>query len=894
MASRARVVLIDGSALVYRAFFAIPGNFSTTTGVPTNAIYGFATTFRKLMSGRRPDYGAVIFDAPGATFRDEKYPEYKANRPRMAPDLRAQLPYIDRVVEAHRFPMLRVPGYEADDVIGTLAKAARARDWEVFIVSVDKDFAQLISDDVKMLDTFRDVTYDPELVRKKWGVVPEKFVDYLALIGDKVDNVPGVPGIGAKGAVKLLDAYGDLDNLLANTDALKGRQKKTLEDNAELARLSRDLVTIDCEVELELGLDDLALENDVDAEARRLDTLYRELEFFSLLPEGAAAAQAEGPQLEYAVLRDADGGRILAEALAEARDPVAFLSVHDVDNPAKGPLEHAFVGLLVRTHDAGYYLAWSAEHAADALAPLRDYFLDAERQKVGYNVKFLYSGLRRHGLDLEGVIADVLLASFLAEPTKLIPHRLDQIAREYLQRTLPPLKQLVGAGKKQRRLAQLDPGAVAGHLGTHGDVIFDVWSQLRDRLEELELDELLTEVDLPLTYVLGDMERDGIRADPDDLERLGDEFQGKLDSLAARIYELAGHEFNIGSTKQLSTVLFEELELPVIKKTKTGYSTNAEVLQRLAKEHEIAEVLLEHRKLAKLINTYTDVLKRELDERTGRIHTTFQQTVGATGRLITTDPDLQRTPIKTAEGRRIRQAFVPAPGLRLISADWSQIELRLLAHFTGDEHLVDAFGRGDDLHRRTAARLFEVPPAQVDAKQRGVGKLVNFSTIYGQGATALGQILDIPRKQAQAYIEGYFDYYAGVRSWLDRTMAAAHQDGYVTTLLGRRRWIPELSSNAFMERQAGERIAANTPIQGSAADICKLAMLHIAVALRERELSTRMLLQIHDELVFEGPPSEVDEVCELVRDRMENVVELDVPLVVDIGVGDNWAAAKDG
>lgn len=877
---------------MYRAFFAIPGNFSTSGGVPTNATYGFATMFRKLMSGRRPDYGAVVFDAPGATFRDDKYPEYKANRPRMAPDLRTQLPYIDRVVEAHRFPILRVPGYEADDVIGTLTKQARARDWEVLIVSGDKDFAQLISDDVKMIDTLRDVTYDPELVRKKWGVLPEKFVDYLALLGDKSDNVPGVPGVGAKGAAKLLDDYGDLENLLAHTNELKGKQKKSLEENADVARLSKELVTIECEVPLDVGLDELGLGHDPEEEARRLDTLYRELEFFSLLPEGAATGDSEGPQVEYSVHRGEKGGAQLAAIFEAAEDPITLIAIHDHENPAKGELAGALVGLLARTKNGGYLLRWDDGECETSLAPLREYLADEERQKIGYNIKLLYSGLLRHGFELDGVLGDVLLASFLAEPTRIIPHRLDQIAREYLQRTLPPLKSLLGAGKKLQRFSDVPAEAVAEHVGLWADVVFEAWPILRDRLEELELFELLGEVDLPLSYVLGEMEIAGIKADPEDLERLGVEFQTKLDQLAARIYELAGREFNIGSTKQLSAVLFDELKLPVIKKTKTGYSTNAEVLQRLAKDHEIAEALLEHRKLAKLINTYTDVLSRELDARTGRIHTTIQQTVGATGRLITTDPDLQRTPIKTPEGRRIRQAFVPEPGHVLISADWSQIELRLLAHFTGDEHLLDAFTRGDDLHRRTATRLFECSPEEVTKEQRGVGKLVNFSTIYGQGATALGQILDVPRKQAQAYIDGYFDYYAGVRDWLDRTMATAHQDGYVTTLLGRRRWIPELSSNAFMERQAGERIAANTPIQGSAADICKLAMLHIAVELRTRELKTKMLLQIHDELVFEGPPDEVQEVSDIVRDRMEHVVELDVPLVVDIGVGENWAAAK--
>ncbi len=887
MAGARRVVLIDGSALLYRAFYAIPASFRTSSGIPTNATYGFATSFRKLLSGRRPELGAVVFDAPGPTFRDDRYPEYKAQRPRMPDELRDQLAWIDKVVEAHHFPILRVPGYEADDVIGTLTREAVEAGDEVFIVSGDKDFAQLIGDRVRMIDTMRDITYDAELVRKKWGVPPEQFIDLLALMGDKVDNIPGVPGIGQKGAAKLLDGYGNLDGILAHVEELKGRARKSLEEHRDDALLSRELATIDARVPLERHLEDLVLEPTPPA---ALNALYRELEFYSLLSEEEvrdAEGSSERPPPD--VVR----GSVAIEALLESLDPAeptAVWAVYDLPSPITGRL----CGLALRQGELRAYVPTVVE--GDDLVRVDEalvgWLLDDVRPKLTYAAKYLLETLRRHGGGIDGVRMDVMLASFLIDPTRLIPHELDQLAREWLQRTLPPDKRLLGSGKSTRAFSSFEDQEVAAFVASRLDALWELGPIVEARLEEEGQTDVMRDVSLPMAGVLADMEMAGIAVDRDDLERAGGEFRAQLADLERRIHALAGHEFNIGSTKQLSKVLFEELGLPVIKRTKTGYSTNAEVLERLSGEHEIARLLLEQRKLAKLINTYVDVLGPAINPETGRIHADFQQTVGATGRLISTDPDLQRTPIKTPEGRRIRQAFVAPEGTRLISADWSQIELRLLAHFTGDPHLVEAFQRGQDVHRRTAGQLFGCAPEAVTKAQRSVGKLVNFSTIYGQGATALGQIIGVPRKEAQAYIDGYFAYYAGVRQWLDATIAEAHEHGYVTTLLGRRRYIPELSSNAFLSRQAGERIAANTPIQGSAADLCKLAMLRIHRVLRTEGLRARMLLQIHDELVFEAPMDEVEAVSKLVRHHMEHAHPLGVPLVTDVGVGRTWAEAK--
>ncbi len=885
MASAPRLVLIDASWLIFRAYYAIPSNFSTASGLPTNAIYGFALMFGKLLSGKQPDFGACVFDAPGKTFRDEKFPDYKANRPAMDDDLKVQLPYIRKVVSTHNFPILRQPGFEADDVIGTLATRAAKEGIDVQIISGDKDFAQLISDRIHMTDTMRDVTYDPELVRKKWGVPPEQFIDYLALLGDKIDNIPGVPGIGKKSAIELLKKHGDLETIIAHVDELKTRRRNALKDNIPLARTSRELATIDTDVALPLSLPELAIQA---PDVHAVNELYKELEFYSLLTR-EARPEAKRAAGNYTVC-----GSVAAveEALgALGTQPCAVQLISDLIAPG----ERAIVGFGFSPEpEQGFYVPVNGPEGLGepAFAPLRAYFGDAGRPKIVHEVKVLWRELQRVGIEATGFAGDTRLASFLIDPNKVIPHDLNRVVKEFLHRTVPPVKGVVGSGKSEKAFAEVVCAKVGRYACALADAVGQLWPLLKEQLEERGQTRQLFEHDIPLAYVLGRMELAGIKVDKPDLKAMDKELCERLDGHKQKIYALAGKEFNVASTKQLSAVLFEDLGLPVIKRTKTGYSTAVTVLEKLSeKGHEIADVLLEHRKLDKLINTYTRVLRREVNPRTGRIHATFQQTVGVTGRLITTDPDLQRTPVKTPEGRRIRQCFIPEPGHRLISADWSQIELRLLAHVSKDERLVEAFEKDLDIHRRTASQLFGCALEEVTPKQRGVGKTVNFATIYGQGATALGQILKVPRQEAKRYIEGYFEAYAGVREWLDDTIAKAHGLGYVETLLGRRRYIPELSSRNFMEKQAGERIAANTPIQGSAADICKLVMLALPPRLREAGLRARMLLQIHDELVFEAPEDEVEATMEIVRDAMEHAYPLDVPLKVDVGSGKSWDEA---
>lgn len=897
-----RVVLIDGSNLVYRAFFALPQSLMTATGLHTNAVFGFALMFKKLFAGKLPAFGAVIFDAPGgSTVREAQYADYKGTREAMPNDLSAQLPLVKELVSANGFEILQIPGVEADDVIGTLARLAKEAGHEVQIISSDKDFAQLIDDRLRMIDTLRDVTFDAEVAKKKWGVRPEQMVDYLALVGDAVDNVPGVAGIGDKSAVELLATYGTLEAIYAELERadgdakskIGGRQKKALSENKANAFLSKQLVTIDTHVPLPRTLSELRI---TPPDPAVLNKLYVELQFYSLLGDEQKAALADGEEpTDYASIVDGDD---LATFLAGASAAtIALMPVYDEEPPAISAV--IGVALAAKVGQARYVPLVAARGlvaSPETRAMLTQWLEDATRPKVLHDMKEAWRAFQREApsIALRGTTFDTRLASFLVDPAKVIPHRIDQLAKEYLQRTVKPAKSIIGAGQKLLRFSEAEPEALSSWACHLADAIVALQPILAARLAKENQTEQLVARDLPLSYVLGQMEVDGILVDKPNLEALGVEFGERLAGYERDIWKSAGREFNIGSPKQLGEVLFDDLKLPVIKKTKTGYSTDADVLEALASKHEIAALLIEHRKLAKLINTYTEVLARSVYPRSGRIHATFQQTTGVTGRLISTDPDLQRTPVHTPEGKRIRQAFIAPPGKQLVVADWSQIELRLLAHVTGDANLVEAFAKGQDVHRRTAGQIFSVPLEAVTSVQRNIGKTINFATIYGQGPSALAQMLGITSKDARRYIDAYFVYYGGVRAWLDKTTEEALASGYATTMVGRRRYIPELSSNSPMERQMGVRIACNTPIQGSAADLCKAAMMPLPALFQAAGLDAKMLLQIHDELVFEVADAHVAATEELVKTSMEHPpgFSLRVPLVADVGHGHSWAEAK--
>ncbi|MEQ1506831.1 MAG: DNA polymerase I [Myxococcota bacterium] len=883
-----RVVLVDGTGLLFRAYHAIPANLKTTAGLPTNAAYGFAQMFRKVLAGRLPAYGAVVFDAGGPTFRSGLFPAYKAQRPPMPDALVAQLPSIDALVRAHRFPIVRERGVEADDVIGTLCRRALAAGHDVWVVSGDKDLAQLVGDDVRMLDSTKEVLYDPDTVFRKWGVPPERLPDLLGLVGDAVDGIPGVPGIGDKTATALLAEHGTLDAVLAAADAgMPGRTGNLLREHRAIAELSRRLATLNVEVPLAVGLDDLKIALPAPED---LDDIYLALEFWSLLSPSAATRLPKQTPIRYFVCDTPEMARAALAAECHGPDPTALHVLIDEPDHLRGPI----IGIaLSPALGTGLYFPFAGPGThlgLDGLDVLHDWLEDPTRPKTTHEGKRATVALARHGIALRGVVGDAALASYLVDPTKHLPHRLEQIAREYLHVGLQPIRGLLGTGKQRRRFVDLTIDK-AGAWSCHcADATGAAWRALAPRLEAEGLWDLLHDVDLPLSDVLARMELAGVRIAPEILATIGARLADERAALTDAIATLAGRRFNPGSHRQLGQVLFEELGLPIVRRTKTGYAVDAEVLDDLADRHPVIPAVSRWRTVDKLIHTYTDVLQAAI-EPDGRIHPTFQQTVGAAGRLITTEPDLQRTPVRTEEFREVREAFVASDGNLLISADFSQIELRVLAHVTGDPELVAAYRDGRDIHRATASALFDLAPDEIDARQRDIAKTVNFATIYGQGPLALARQLGIPVAEARAYIAAFFDRYAGVADWRREVVDDAVKRGFVTTVLGRRRYIPELFSNDPTERSYGERIATNSPIQGSAADLCKIAMLRVDHALRHRGSRARLVLQIHDELVLDVPSHEVDAVVPVVKAAMEGAVALDVPLVVEVGVGPTWAAA---
>lgn len=864
--NRERVALIDGTGLLYRAWHAMPGDLKTTSGIPTGAVFGFATMFRKLSLGRHPRFGAVVFDAGGKNWRHELFPGYKAHRPPMPEALRQQIPLVEELVAAHGYPVVRRPGVEADDVIAALAHLALADKHEVWIVSGDKDFAQLVGPSVSLYDSTAEIKYDSTLVRKKWGVPPELFADWLTLVGDAADGVPGSPGFGPKSAAEALLRFGGLDALLLARITLPSRLQAGLDPDA--VRISRALVAFKVDVDVP-AIADLRLP---DADVDRLNAVYRRLEFHRFLaPEPArraAPAQhwvCDTPDAVDAALANECNGEVALQVVFEwtghLRGEVLALGV----SPSSGRAICVPGTLLSRA---------------------KPWLEDPSRPKVLHEAKLATVALARYGVTLRGVVGDTAIASYLLDPTLCVPHRLEQCAREWLHRAIQPVAAMVGTGGNVRKFADLPVGRLAAYATHLADTVGDLWRELKPRLLNAGLYGRLMDVELPVSAVIADMERQGIGLDLAVVNQLGARLAVDRDIITTRLHNQAGRTFNPGSLRQLETILYADLGLPVKRKTKTGYATDAATLRRLRKyAPTFIDDLLAWREAAKLIDATTEVLRESVFP-DGRIRATWQQTVGAAGRLITTQPDLQRTPV----GDDVRSAFVASPGCVLIGADWSQIELRLLAHLSADPTLVATYVAGDDVHRRTAASLFGISENSVDHDQRNVGKTVNFATLYGQGAAALAEQLGVAPPTARAFIEAFFAAWPTIRQWKERTIANAVATGGVRTLLGWWRRIPELVSNDADERAYGERIAVNTSVQGSGADLCKLAMLGIQRDLLSSALHANLVLSIHDELVYEAPVDEIDATVSIVRKQMENVVQLSVPLRVDIGVGATWAA----
>jgi DNA polymerase-1 len=861
-----RLYLIDGSGYVYRAFHALPG-LGTTRGQPTNAVYGFTNMLAKLLREERPQHVAVVFDAPGGTFRDGLYADYKATRAPIPDELRAQIGYVRKIVDALRLPVIQVPGVEADDVIGTLARQATDRGLETVVVTGDKDLMQLVDERTTWLDTMRDRRFGPPEVRARFGVEPRLVPDVLGLMGDAIDNIPGVKGIGEKTASALVAQIGPVETILARLDeveriGLRGAKKvrETLAREAEAARLSKDLATIRRDVPIALDVESVRWEG---PDREKLRPLFAELEFSSLLRE--LAPTGEAPEVERCTARSAAE---ITAALAPfaASGTVAVVAVLDSVRATAARMESLAVAgpsgpvTLVTAPDEPVSVA--------ALAPLLS---DLAVTKIGGDVKALRVALARRGVALAGPTFDLSLASYCLNPSRAA-HDVTGLAEEYL-----------GLARDEGA----DPGLVACRAARAAHTLRPI---LEERLRSYEMDRLFRELEMPLADVLAEMELAGVMLDVPALRGLSAEFAATLERLMAEIYELAGCEFNIGSPPQLRSVLFDRLKISPrgIRRGKTGLSTDVDVLTRLAEQHPLPARILEWRALSKLKSTYVDALPELVDPGTGRLHTSFNQTVAATGRLSSSDPNLQNIPIRTEEGRRIRSAFVAAPGHVLLSADYSQIELRVLAHLANDAALIEAFESGEDIHARTAAEVFA---DRTPAEGRRLAKVMNYGIVYGMGPQRAARELGVSQPEAAAYIERYLGRYPGVRAFIGATVAEARARGYVTTVLGRRRYLPELGARDAAVRQFAERAATNTPIQGSAADLIKLAMLEVRRRLAASGTRARMLLQVHDELLFEVPDAWLDAARLAVRDAMEHVFPLRVPLKVDVHHGANWTEA---
>jgi len=902
-----RLFLLDGTALAYRSHFALSrSGLTASDGTPTGATYGFTMALRRILDAEHPEKVAVAFDPPGPTFRHRRYAAYKATRERAPQEMIAQLDLIREVVRAHGVPIFEVPGYEADDVIGTLADQARQAGCEVFLVTGDKDFMQLVGEHVHLYNIFKPgvelVVQGPEEVRERFGTTPEHVVDVLAIMGDTSDNVPGVRGIGEKGAIKLIETFGSVEGLLERLDEVQGKTRERIEASRDLLLLSRELVTIDRNVPLDPGFEAIGPPHPDNA---LLTALFRRLQFQSLVQQVQSADAAERPEEErdYRLVRD----RTELEAMDAALREAGRFAL-DTETTSLFPMEAEIVGMSFScSAERAWYVPFRRDPPVvpggqgDLLEALRPLLLDPGLERWGQNTKYDWLVLAKHGLRLPPPVFDTMVASFCVHGSQL-RHNIDSLALHYYGIQKIPTSELIGTGAKRVTMDQVPVERVAEYACEDADIAFRLRGTLEAELEETSASSLFHELEMPLVPVLAAMEERGIRLDVGLLERFGVELDAALGDLVYAIQGLAGENLNVNSTKVLGEVLFEKLRIQdqagvkKPKRTKTGWATDAETLASRYGDVPIVQKLLEYRELAKLKSTYVDALPRYVSSATGRIHCSFSQVSAATGRLASSDPNLQNIPVRSERGQRIREAFVPRErdergAWVLMSADYSQIELRVMAHLSGDELMRRVFEEGRDVHAATAMRIFGVEAGEITREMRSQAKVINFGLLYGMGAQRLSRETGLSPKDAAAFIERYFASFPTIREWMDRVLADARRTGYVETLLGRRRMIGEIVSENARQRNFAENAAINTPVQGSAADIIKKAMIDLEARLAGSSLGGRMLLQVHDELVLEVPERELDETRGIVRDAMEGAVELAVPLRVDFGHGPNWLAA---
>lgn len=896
------LILVDGSSYLYRAFHGMP-NFSNSRGLPTGAVYGVVNMLRSLIQQYQPTHIGVVFDAKGKTFRDDLFSDYKAHRPPMPDELRQQIEPLYQIIEALGLPLISVTGVEADDVIGTLSIQAVKAGHQVLISTGDKDIAQLVNDDVTLINTMNNSLLDPQGVIDKFGVPAERIIDYLALMGDTSDNIPGIPKVGPKTAVKWLNQYDTLDEVVAHADEIKGKVGENLRANLEQLALSRELVTIKCDVKdesLTTEIDDL---KPARPDTEQLKQLYSEYEFKNWLREllhndqsatDAPAVTTEA-EPEYEMITEQAQ---LDEWLERLRQ--AELFAFDTETTSLNYMDALIVGLsfAVKRGEAAYlplahnYPGAPSQLDRDAvLAQFRPILEDPQQLKVGQNLKYDRSVLANHGIDLQGIAHDTMLESYVLDSTAT-RHNMDALALKYLGRKTTKYEEVAGKGAKQICFNQVSVEVATPYAAEDAEVTLALHETLLPQLEERGLLKLYNELEIPLLSVISTIERTGVLIDSAMLLHQGQELAAKLTEIQKEAFAEAGEEFNLSSPKQIQAILFDKLELPILKKTPKGQpSTAEEVLQELALDYPLPELILKYRSLAKLKSTYTDKLPNMVNMTTGRIHTSYHQAVAATGRLSSSDPNLQNIPIRSPEGRRIRQAFIAPEGSVILAADYSQIELRIMAHLSGDEGLLSAFAAGEDIHRATAAEVFEIPKDEVTTEQRRSAKAINFGLIYGMSAFGLAKQLSIGRAEAQNYIDLYFTRYPGVKDYMEQTKEQAKAQGYVETLFGRRLYLPDINASNGQRRQYAERTAINAPMQGTAADIIKRAMLAVDRWIQSEGQGVKMIMQVHDELVFEVTNEQIKTVRSKVIELMESAAELRVPLLVEADVGKNWDEA---
>lgn len=883
--------LIDGTAYIYRAYHAIRG-LTNSKGLPTNAAFGFTRILIKLIQDRSPEYVVMFFDAKGPTFRHKIYKDYKANRPPMPEDLSVQIPHIKKITQGFNIPVIEMQGFEADDLIGTFRLRAEHAGFSVVMVTGDKDFVQLVTDTAIIWDPMKDKTIDIETVRDSFGVEPNQMVDVMGLSGDTSDNIPGVPGIGPKTALTLIKTFGSMDRLYEQLDKItKKKQHQNLVQYKAQAFLSKELVKINTQVPIAFTPQDFKLKEPDNA---RLSSLFKMLEFRQLQKD--FPKQADLSKKQYITVLEAKSLSGLITRLNTSN-----LFAVDTETTSKDPMKAELVGLSFSVEsDEAFYIPVAHDYpdAPDQLEIktvlnlLKPVLENPGIKKIGQNIKYDWIVLKHYDIHLAGVVFDTMLASYLINPSKRA-HNLDQIALDFLDHKTITYQDVTGKGKKGISFAEVPLEKAGPYSCEDADITLMAYHVLKPMLEKLNLMELMENVEMPLVPVLMKMEMTGICVNKDKLRNLSKSFEHQLEQIETSIYSIAGEEFNIRSSQQLGHILFEKLKLPVQKKTvkKTGYSTDVNVLTALADKHELPELILRHRALSKLKSTYTDALLDLVHPKTGRIHTSYNQTVTATGRLSSSDPNLQNIPIRTDQGMEIRRAFIPRQDWTMVSSDYSQIELRILAHYADDDILIKAFKDDEDIHTRTATEVFQVFPSFITPELRRQAKAINFGIIYGMSPYGLSKALNISRKMAKTYIDNYFSRYSGVKRFVDQTIAVARETKKTSTLLGRIRHLPDINSTNKNVREFAERTAINTPIQGTAADLIKLAMIHVDAAFSERNLNAAMLLSVHDEIVFEVPPEELNTAKKLVKEIMEGIWDLKAPLKVNITSGSNWAEA---